>query len=223
MNAFVPAVPLPLTGAAASRLPTTSPRHAVSMTAADKMSRRTLLAAAGCAAVAGALGQIAPAMAGPASGLESAVAKKFFPKEGYNAPEKTTAATTKVSADVMSTPEAKEALKKLQEISTQLLSLTSAFEGNPKFYNLADELQRGIKVDDIRSALNTVLDAFDEETQKTTDKLARGIIQDLSELIYNSSIAPGVTSGRTPNRIDRIAKWLAKINGDFNYLLSFYN
>lgn len=192
------------------------------MSASDQYSRRALLTGAGYAALAVALGQITPAVAGPAPGIEGAVAKRFFPKEGFNAPEKTTAANTKINPEVMSKPEAKQALEKLREFSDKMTALTAAFEGNPKYYNLADELQRSIKVDDIRSALNTVLEAFDEETQKTTDKLARGIIQDLSEVLYNSSIAPGVTSGRTPNRIDRITKWLAKINGDFKYLLSFY-
>jgi hypothetical protein len=181
------------------------------------ISRRAAISAAMLVAA----GLLVPRDASAGLGIEGAVSKVFFPKEGYNAPDKTVPGAVTVDAEITSRPEFKAALKRLSEYSALIKDTTTKFAANPTSYDVAGTVKATMKVDDIRSSLNTVNEAFDEETQRVTDKVVRGIIQDIGEIITNSALKPGTS--RTPKKIDRTTLWLSKISTDFDHLLAFYN
>ena len=71
----------------------------------------------------------------------------------------------------------------------------------------------------LRSALNTLNTAFDEDTQKGTDRLIRGILQDLTELETSNAQKEGIE--RSPRRVANLNAKLDKLQCAFNDFLAF--
>lgn len=178
-------------------------------------SRRALLSAAGLTGVSALLSATAPAAyAEPAQGLQGAVAKFFFPKEGFNAPDAPFPTGVKLESEDM-----KQALAVIKQYAGFLKDTSASFSSDPLNYDVVSPLRNTIKIDTLRDSLNSVNEAFDEETQKTTDKVVRSIIQDIGEIETNSALRG---KERTPKKVERTKQWLAKINDDFDRLISFY-
>lgn len=78
-----------------------------------------------------------------------------------------------------------------------------------------------VSISELRNALNIVNEAVDEESQVQTDKVVRGIIQDIGELQTAAVVKKGQV--RTPKKIDRTNDWFLKLTADFQRLLSFYS
>lgn len=219
--AFVTSLPLarpqpplgPPPAAAAAAPPRMSARPAV--------SRRALLSGAAAALSAAALAAAAPggARAAGAPGIEGRLSKVLFPKAGYNAPDAMAPGSVTVDAAVLGSAAGKAAVAKLAAFGAAVKRAGAEFEAAPTTADVAAAF-RAIKVDELRSVLNVLGEAFDEEAQKTTDKVVRGIIQDVGELVYNGGLKGAAQ--RTPRKVDRIRGWVRKIDGDFDYLLAFY-
>ncbi len=71
----------------------------------------------------------------------------------------------------------------------------------------------------LRSALNTLGTAFDEDTQRGTDRIARIILQDVTELETSSKIKPGIP--RSSIRLKNVTAKLEKLDKAFGELISF--
>mmetsp|Transcript_6881 Transcript_6881/g.10141 ORF Transcript_6881/g.10141 Transcript_6881/m.10141 type:complete len:208 (+) Transcript_6881:117-740(+) len=71
----------------------------------------------------------------------------------------------------------------------------------------------------LRGAMNTLTTAFDEDTQRGTDRLVRIIIQDISELEANSKLKEGIP--RSEKRLVVINGKLDKLEKAFSDLLAF--
>ncbi|PXF46408.1 hypothetical protein BWQ96_03802 [Gracilariopsis chorda] len=209
-------------------LPTTQRRahsavtcSATPPTPQQRVSRRDLLS--GAAAVTAAL--LAAALPSPASanigkGLERAFSKVLFPKVGFNAPDALKPSENIVDKSVIETKEGQAALKKLKEYDTKIAQLYLQFKENPQL-DLTPSVRNLVSISELRNALNVVNEAIDEQSQTETDKIVRGIIQDISELEVAAVLKKG--GQRTPKKIDRTADWFEKITGDFTRLLSFYS
>lgn len=185
------------------------------------VSRRQLLVSAAIAA-AGALSSSVSspaANAADATGLERAISKALFPKEGFNAPDSVLPDPKKINREIMSKPEVKSALAKIEEYQKKVGDLYTKFKDDPQA-ELSALVKDAVPIDELRNALNTVNEAIDENTQFETDKVVRGIIQDINELEVASDLKPGIE--RTQKKIDRTVDWFEKIGGDFTRLLSFY-
>ncbi len=85
---------------------------------------------------------------------------------------------------------------------------------------LNPKVKEAFQISELRNALNTFDEAFDEEAQRETDKVVRGIIQDIGELQTAAALKEGAT--RTKKKIERTQDWFEKLVGDFNKLLSLY-
>lgn len=187
------------------------------------VSRRELLAniaaaAAAAAAVVTAAGPL-PAAAKNGEGLERAFSKVLFPKEGFNAPDAVAPSSDIIDRDVLAKPEAKAALAKLRTYSEDIDRLYSDFKKDPQI-ELSASVKKISSISELREALNIVNEAIDEDTQLKTDKVVRGIIQDIGELEIAAALKPG--SSRTKRKIERTGDWFDKLTGDFKRLLSFY-
>merc|ERR1712232_1110677 len=71
----------------------------------------------------------------------------------------------------------------------------------------------------LRSTLNTFNTAFDEDTQRGTDKIIRVIIQDVDELEVNSKLKEGIP--RSERRLAVISAKLDKLEKAFSDFLAF--
>lgn len=177
------------------------------------VSRRALLA--GAAALAGLSGSAGSSLAAE-GGVEQAVSKFFFPKKGFNAPDAPQAGT--IDRSVFQTSEGKAAISTLKGYQEKLDTLYTSFKDDPQApLPVKDTFQ----ISKLRDALNTFDDAFDEEAQKETDKVVRGIIQDIGELQNAAALKPGAP--RTKKKIERTQDWFETLTRDFNKLLSYYS
>jgi hypothetical protein len=73
----------------------------------------------------------------------------------------------------------------------------------------------------LRDALNIVTTVFDDTTQETTDRVARSILYDLTELENASRLKKGETD-RTPKKIANVNKWFGKLDKDFGELQAYF-
>lgn len=154
------------------------------------------------------------------TGLERAFSKVLFPKEGFNAPDSVTPSEKIVNKDALKTKEAKEALSTIRSYDSAITDLYNRFQKDPQI-ELTTSVRNLVSISTLRNALNVVNEAIDEESQVATDKVVRGIIQDIGELETAAILKKG--AARTPKKIERTTDWFDKLTGDFSKLLSFYS
>lgn len=85
--------------------------------------------------------------------------------------------------------------------------------------NLGPVLRKEFDFSKLRADLNTVNTAFDEETQRGTDRLIRVILQDLSELEVANTQKEGIP--RSDIRVAKMAAKLDKLESAFDDYLKF--
>lgn len=177
-------------------------------------SRREALAAAVAAAAA-----FVPisAKAGGGVGLERAVSKFFFPKEGFNVPDAPLAGS--IDKKLLETGSGKEAIESLRKYQSAVDELYAEFKADPQT-KLSPRVASAFKISELREVLNTFTEAFDENSQRETDKVVRNIIQDVGELQTAAALREGTT--RTQKKIDRTTDWFEKLVTDFKRLMAFY-
>lgn len=73
----------------------------------------------------------------------------------------------------------------------------------------------------IRTDLNAINAALDEDTQRGTDRIVRAILQDITELEVTQKQKPGVP--RSETRLSNVNKKLDKLEKSFDDYLAFAN
>ena len=155
--------------------------------------------------VAGGLSTLAPepANAGWATGPGSAV---INPKEAI------------VDEDIFKTKPVQKALKCVKSYASNVAEMKKALSANSQV-DLKPVLRKEFEISALRAELNTLNSAFDEDTQRGTDRLIRVILQDINELEVTNAQKDGI-----PRSDIRVAKMNAKLNKleeAFNTLLRF--
>jgi len=72
----------------------------------------------------------------------------------------------------------------------------------------------------LRADLNTANTAFDEDTQRGTDRIGRLILQDITELEVANKQKPGIE--RSEKRLTIMVKKLEKVSKAFSDYLAFF-
>merc|ERR1712025_1036012 len=85
--------------------------------------------------------------------------------------------------------------------------------------DLKPTLRKYFEVSTIRADLNTLNGAFDEDTQRGTDRLIRVILQDLNELEVANAQKEGIP--RSDIRLAKMNGKLDKLEDAFNTFLRF--
>ena len=85
--------------------------------------------------------------------------------------------------------------------------------------NLGPYIRKNFEFVTLRDQLNTFNSAFDEDTQRGTDRLIRGIIQDLVELEVANKQPDGVA--RSERRVNNMIAKLNKLQASFDDLIAF--
>ena len=73
----------------------------------------------------------------------------------------------------------------------------------------------------VRSDLNAINTALDEDTQRGTDPIGRAILQDITELEVTQKQKPGVA--RSDTRLNNVCRKLEKLEKSFDDYLAFAN
>jgi hypothetical protein len=123
-----------------------------------------------------------------------------------------------VDADVLATSAVQNALSGVKSYLGAVKSIQEALEKNPQA-DVGPFLRKEFDFSKLRTDLNTLNSAFDEETQRGTDRLIRNILQDITELETANKQKEGVE--RSDRRLDIMKSKLAKLSQAFSDYLAF--
>lgn len=195
-----------------SHLGSLVPLFSVTATAlcAHEQSRLEFLTQAGATLTAGvffaATAAPQPAMAAKYGGF------------GAGSPEVLDPSEAEVNIDTLDSGAVQKALIKVQgyqgAVKSMQLNLT-----NDKQANIKPALRKELDFSDIRATLNIVNTAFEEDTQRGTDRLIRAIIQDIAELEIANNQKEGMP--RSDRKVETMNAKLAKLDKAFADLLAF--
>lgn len=111
-----------------------------------------------------------------------------------------------------------DALKKVKGYKSAVNTMQAALESNPQT-NVKPVIVKELDFANLRDSLNTVNSAFEEDTQRGTDRLIRVILQDITELEAANSQKEGIE--RSPRRLEIMRGKLAKLDKAFDDYLAF--
>ena len=155
--------------------------------------------------VAGGLATLAPepANAGWATGPGSAV---LDPKEAI------------IDEDIFKTAAVQKSLKCIKSYASAVTDMKKSLAANSQV-DLKPVLRKEFEFSSLRAELNTLNSAFDEDTQRGTDRLIRVILQDLNELEVANGQKEGIP--RSDVRVAKMNGKLDKLQNAFDTLLKF--
>ena len=129
------------------------------------------------------------------------------------------------SADELAEGEARIPLKVIHINKSPVImpaaSLKDVFSKDNNI-NLIPSIRSDFDFSKLRDDLNLLTSVFDEQTQLTTDRLTRAILYDLTELENASRFKNNEEPVRTEKKVQNVAKWFVKLDGDFATLLSYF-
>jgi hypothetical protein len=137
---------------------------------------------------------------------------------GRGSPEVLDPKTAIVDDEILASAPVQKAIAAVKTYKESTTSIKAILEGN----NQADikaNVRKELDLVQLRADLNTLNTAFDEDTQRGTDRLVRLIMQDVTELETTNKQKPGVP--RSEIRLNIIYGKLDKLNKAFSDVLQF--
>jgi len=137
---------------------------------------------------------------------------------GAGSPSVLNPSEAEVDTEVLGSGRVQDALKKVKGYKSAVNTMQTALEGNPQF-NVKPVIAKELDFAGLRETLNTVNSAFEEDTQRGTDRLIRVIMQDITELESANNQKDGIE--RSPRRLENMKGKLAKLDQAFSDYLAF--
>lgn len=125
-----------------------------------------------------------------------------------------------VDAEVLASGPVQKALQAVRSYQAATKSMFEALEKNSQT-DIGPFVRKEFDFVKVRSDLNTINTAIDEDTQRGTDRLIRNILQDITELETANKQKEGVE--RSERRLDIMKAKLAKLDQAFSDFLAFAN
>lgn len=148
---------------------------------------------------------------------ESAFAAKYG-SFGAGSPEVLDPSEAEIDSAVLSSSAVQNALKSIKGYQTTVQQMQSLLESDPQA-NLRPLILKELDFSNLRQTLNTFNTAFEEDTQRGTDRLIRNIMQDITELETANNQKDGIP--RSDRRLDIMKGKLAKLDQAFSDYLAF--
>lgn len=167
-----------------------------------RASRRSVISAGVLGAV---LGGVTPAWAGYVTSLGIETTK---PKDAEKDDE------------LLSSKEVQKSIQGIKGYKSAAKELGAKFSTDTTM-PLIPTIRKDFDFSKVRDDLNIAATVFDDETQKTTDRISRSILYDLTELEGASRLKKGETE-RTEKKIANVQKWFAKLEKDFDVFLEYF-
>ena len=123
-----------------------------------------------------------------------------------------------IDDEIFNSSAVQNSLKNIKAYSSQVKVLKDKLTADSQV-DLGPTIRKEFEFVTLRSDLNTFNSAFDEDTQKGTDRLIRGIIQDLLEVEIANKQKDGIE--RSERRVNNILNKLAKVQTAFDDLIAF--
>mmetsp|Transcript_133462 Transcript_133462/g.386307 ORF Transcript_133462/g.386307 Transcript_133462/m.386307 type:complete len:208 (+) Transcript_133462:143-766(+) len=123
-----------------------------------------------------------------------------------------------IDDEVFKTEAVQSALKNVKNYAAMVSDMKNSLASNSQV-NLGPMIRKEFDFVKLRSDLNTFNSAFDEETQRGTDRLVRVIMQDLTELEKANEQKDGIE--RSERRVGNINAKLDKLSKAFTDIIAF--
>ena len=123
-----------------------------------------------------------------------------------------------VDAEIMGGSTAQAALKAVKSYQAAVKAMLEALEKNPQT-DIGGYVRKEFDFVKVRTELNAINIAFDEDTQRGTDRLIRNILQDITEVETANKQKDGVE--RSERRLDILRGKLVKLDQAFSDFLAF--
>ena len=123
-----------------------------------------------------------------------------------------------VDSDILASSEVQASLDKIKDYLGVVEGLQSTVAANTQA-DIVPTIRKEFDFVQIRAALNTFNSAFDEDTQRGTDRLVRLILQDIDELEVNSKLKEGYP--RSEKRLAIVTGKLNKLSCAFKDIIAF--
>lgn len=132
--------------------------------------------------------------------------------EGIYGMEIVSAKDAVLDEEALASEPVKLALQELKKLSAGVKTLRASLDQDSQ-YDVAQALPQITKV---RTTFNTLVAVFDKDTQKGTDRLERGILQDLVEVETNSKLP------RSAKKLKLVNEKLLKLETTFSKLEAYF-
>lgn len=123
-----------------------------------------------------------------------------------------------VDTEILGSAAVQSSLKKIQSYRDSVKTMQAALASDPQS-NIRPYILKELDYANIRDSMNVLNTAFDEDTQRGTDRLIRVILQDITELEVANNQKEGIP--RSPRRLEIMNGKLAKLETAFNDFLAF--
>lgn len=121
--------------------------------------------------------------------------------------------------EALNSAEFKAALKELKSYYSTVKSLRESVTSDGQF-DIGKVISTDFDANKVRSTFNALNAVFDKDTQKGTDRLQRGIIQDLLEIDTSAKLTPG--KPRSPKKLALVNEKLAKLETTLQKLDEYF-
>jgi len=137
---------------------------------------------------------------------------------GRGSPEVLDPAAAEVDMDVLKSGPVQQALGQIKDYQSAVRTMQDALAKDSQA-NVHGVVVREFDFSKLRATLNTFNTAFDEDTQRGTDRLIRAIMQDITELDVANTQKEGIS--RSERRLETMKRKLSKLDQAFSDLLAF--
>lgn len=163
------------------------------------------------------LGGLAAASATLLSGPGVANAAKYG-GIGAGSPNVMSPADADVDADILASSSVQNAIKAVKGYQAAVKAMLEALQKNPQT-DVGGYVRKEFDFVKVRSELNAINSAFDEDTQRGTDRIIRNILQDITEVETANKQKEGVQ--RSERRLEILVGKLTKLDQGFSDFLAF--
>jgi hypothetical protein len=137
---------------------------------------------------------------------------------GAGSPEVLDPASAEINQDVLTSAAVQKALSEIKTYQASVQRMRNTLTADAQA-NLKRSIAQELDASRLRTSFNALNAAFEEDTQRGTDRLIRAILQDVAELESANAVKDGVQ--RSDRRLEIMNGKLAKLDRAFSDLLAF--
>eukprot|EP00578_Thalassiosira_sp_NH16_P020439 CAMPEP_0181094246 /NCGR_PEP_ID=MMETSP1071-20121207/9887_1 /TAXON_ID=35127 /ORGANISM="Thalassiosira sp., Strain NH16" /LENGTH=204 /DNA_ID=CAMNT_0023176555 /DNA_START=667 /DNA_END=1281 /DNA_ORIENTATION=- len=123
-----------------------------------------------------------------------------------------------VDEEILKSDSVQKAIGGVKGYKQSVVDMKSALSADTQA-DIGPKIRKDLDFSVIRSDLNAINAALDEDTQRGTDRIVRAILQDITELEVSQKQKPGVA--RSETRLGNVCKKLDKLEKSFDDYLAF--
>lgn len=139
---------------------------------------------------------------------------------GAGSPEVINPKDAIVDADALKSDSVQKSLTAIRGYKQSVVDMKSIL-GSDSQADIGPKIRKDFDFSVVRTDLNSINAALDEDTQRGTDRIVRAILQDITELEVTQKQKPGVP--RSETRLNNVCRKLEKLEKSFDDYLAFAN